>query len=764
MIKHRGKVIVSGLFCITLFCATAGAWTLQKAPIMTKWAAEVDPKNPLPEYPRPQLTRPDWLSLNGIWQFQKGDANDQVPFGKVLSGDILVPFPVESAISGVMQHYDRLWYRRTFSVPAAWKDKQIILHFGAVDYESEVYLNGKSLGIHKGGYDPFSYDITPYLKEGEQELIVRVYDPTEAGGQPRGKQTTAPGGIMYTPTTGIWQTVWLEPISAVSVENIKLVPDLDKLTLTVKVKNAEGVKLAISVKDGGKVVKAVEGDANREIQIPISNPKLWSPEHPFLYNLAISVSKDGKVSDQVGSYFGLRKVELREVNGVKKVFLNGEFVYQVGVLDQGFWPDGIYTQPTEEALKFDIEQMKALGFNMVRKHIKVEPARWYYWTDKLGLLVWQDMPSENSYIGKATPPPLDKEEYQSELRQMVQHLYNVPSIITWVIFNESQGQFDVRDRKERTEKDVAQGRSDTGRLVNMVRELDKTRLINEASGDENFGLADMNDRHSYPPPNCPENKYPNQALFCGEYGGIGYFIKEHSWVDRGSGYANVESGNDLVFMYADFFEKIRKFRDEQGMSGSVYTELTDVMTEVNGFLTYDRVPKCDFALIKKINEFKFVPPTYQPILSTAEQGDQTWKYTTEKPGGPAWQKIDFDDSKWSEGKAGFGQAYKTISNTPWKTPDIWLRRTFDGKELTTEQIANLMIRIYHDDGAEVFINGVQAYANGKTLTAYEYRGLKQAARDAINANGKNVIAIHCANKLGGQHIDAGLYVRVPSQN
>jgi beta-galactosidase/beta-glucuronidase len=367
-------------------------WKLKQGPLLTKWAKQVDPKNVLPDYPRPQLTRASWQNLNGLWQFQPGREGDATPIGKTLSGEILVPFPVESAISGVMEHHDRLWYRRTFTVPAAWSGKQILLHFGAVDYESEVFLNGQSLGVHKGGYDPFTLNLTPHLKgSGPQELIVRVFDPTNAGGQPRGKQSLRPGGIMYTPCSGIWQSVWIEPVAAGGVESLKITPDVDNGQVKITVRPLGEVPadatVTLAVNDGGKDVGRIEGKPGEELVVKVPDAKLWSPDSPHLYDFTATVKAGGKTVDEVGSYFGMRKVTLGEENGVKKILVNGKFTFQIGPLDQGFWPDGIYTQPTEEALKYDIQVTKDLGFNFIRKHIKVEPARWYYWCDKIGLMV-----------------------------------------------------------------------------------------------------------------------------------------------------------------------------------------------------------------------------------------------------------------------------------------------------------------------------------------------------------------------------------------
>ncbi len=396
---------VSATLAVTLLAAVPSqAWTPKRAPLMTRWAAQVDPKRPLPEYPRPQLVRSDWLNLNGIWQYQSGAASDTLPTGKKLSSEILVPYPVESALSGVMEHHDRIWYRRNFTVPAAWKGKQVKLHFGAVDYESEVFVNGKSVGVHRGGYEPFSYDVTRYLKAGgPQELIVRVFDPTDAGGQPRGKQTLKPGGIMYTPTTGIWQTVWMEPVARTAIRSLHMVPDIDKsqIRIAVDAENATAQNSAlVTIKAAGKTVKTVTLKPGVDTAIALPAPKLWSPDSPFLYDVSVVLMNGKTPVDRVGSYFGMRKISVGEVNGVPKLLLNNKFVFQMGPLDQGFWPDGLYTAPTDAALRYDLEMTKKLGFNMTRKHIKVEPARWYYHADKLGLLVWQDMPSPNSYTDK----------------------------------------------------------------------------------------------------------------------------------------------------------------------------------------------------------------------------------------------------------------------------------------------------------------------------------------------------------------------------
>ena len=727
----------------------AQAWVAKKAVLMTQWSSQVDPQKPLPEYPRPQLVRKDWMNLNGIWEYQSGTQGDATPLGQKLSSEICVPYPVESALSGVMEHHDRLWYRRSFTVPTAWKNKQVRLNFGAVDYEAEVFVNGKRLGVHTGGYEAFSYDVTPYLKgTGTQELIVRVFDPTEKGGQPRGKQTNKAAGIMYTPTTGIWQTVWLEPVAKASIQSLHMVPDVDNKLVRLTV-NATGTnaKAVVTIRDSGKVIKTVTLTPGVETSIPLNNPKLWSPEAPFLYDVSVKLMQGKTASDTVGSYFGMRKVSIGDVGGTKKILLNNKFVFEMGVLDQGFWPDGIYTAPTDEALKSDIVMEKQLGYNLVRKHIKIEPARWYYWADKLGILVWQDMPSPNSYDDNH--PPIDKPAYEKQLREVIPMLWNSPAIIMWVVFNESQG------------------RHDTPYIVSLAKKLDPSRPVNRDSGagheDEahDGAVGDIDDVHAYPPPGV-SGPSPTQALVCGEYGSIGYVVKGHVWI---KGDSSVNSPRELEDLYGEFSNKLKQMQDKNGLSAAVVVQITDVETETNGMMTYDRLLKCDPARIALANHFQYPLPTFNTVVPTSETTSQTWKYTFTAP--PAqWTTSSFDDSLWQSGAGGFG-----TQNTPgigklgttWNTPDIWLRHTFNPGPLTAAQIDQLVLHDYHDDSVEVYINGVLAYKQGGFTSSYEFRSLSPEGKAAIKPNADNLIAVHCHQTTGGQYVDVGILQRLPSK-
>ncbi|MGW6754438.1 PA14 domain-containing protein [Streptomyces sp. NPDC055006] len=547
--------------------------------LSTKWADEVGPKNAHPEYPRPQLTRDAWQNLNGEWQFAAAKSGDKPPVGKQLGEKILVPYPVESQLSGIERHEDRMWYRRTFTVPAGWKvgdGKRLQLNFGAVDWQSEVYVNGKKVADHKGGYDKFSADITDALKPGRtQELIVGVYDPTDAqGGEnpPVGKQRLDPSGIWYTPSSGIWQTVWMEPVAADHAADLKITPDVKAGTATVEAKGVrDGVPVTATAYDGKRRVATASGVTGAPLTLKIDKAHLWSPDDPFLYNLKVNVGKDS-----VGSYFGMRSISVEKVNGTPRTLLNGKPVFMMATLDQGFWPDGLHTAPTDEALAYDLKMHKQMGFNSVRKHIKVEPDRWFYWADKLGLMVWQDMPAMS-----AAPDAAARAEYEREMKTMIDQHSSHPSVVMWVTFNEGWGQYDV------------------GRIAEQAKAWDPTRLVNNMSGlnlGADGGTGDIMDEHGYPSPALPPHPDGKRALVSGEYGGLGLAVPGHAWAVQQS-YVDVDPAK-YTDDYLARLAEVHKLAC-QGSNGAVYTQISDVEGELNGLMTYDRkIVKPDVKRVK----------------------------------------------------------------------------------------------------------------------------------------------------------------------
>ena len=570
--------------------------------LKTRWAAEITPENVWKEYPRPQMERADWLNLNGLWDYAicpKGQWVDKY------DGKILVPFCIESALSGVQKYVGKdneLWYQREFEVPSKWKGKRVLLHFGAVDWKCDVWVNDIKVGSHTGGYTPFSIDITQALKKKGNVMKVRVWDPTDQGEQPCGKQHVKPHGIWYTPVTGIWQTVWLEPVNENHIVDLKIVPDIDNHKVTVKPEIANQSSenmLVIKVYRGNELGDIIESEAKSidfdEIEVGMPDDiTLWTPETPFFYNMQVTLYQGNKVVDQVASYFAMRKFSTaKDENGIVRLQLNNEPIFMFGPLDQGWWCDGLYTAPCDEALAYDIQKTKDFGFNMIRKHVKVEPARWYYHCDRLGVIVWQDMPSGGRGPGWVTDRYFDgslsardaasESTYKKEWKEIIDYLYSVPSIGVWVPFNESWGQFK------------------TPEIVEWTKSYDPSRLVNPASGGNHYPVGDILDIHNYPEPDMYFYD-AGRANVLGEYGGIGRKVEGHTWVpSTGWGYVEYDTEEKVTDTYVEYANMLLNLIP-RGFSAAVYTQTTDCEVELNGLMTYDReVIKLNEQRLREIN-------------------------------------------------------------------------------------------------------------------------------------------------------------------
>ncbi|MFZ5431505.1 MAG: glycoside hydrolase family 2 protein [Bacteroidota bacterium] len=579
--------------------ANAQEWKPAGDKIKTAWAEKIDPSNPLPEYPRPQMIRDQWLNLNGLWDYAIVARGNSSP--SAFDGKILVPFAVESSLSGVEKRVGQnqeLWYHRTFTVPATWKNKKVVLHFGAVDWRADVWINDVKVGQHEGGYTPFQFDITPFLsKTSVQKLVVKVWDPTDRGYQPRGKQVERPQGIWYTPVTGIWQTVWLEPVDQAYITHLKTIPNIDGNNITV-LASTEGTNtndiIEVKVLDNGKVVGTGRAAAGQEVLVSVPDAKLWSPDSPFLYDMEVAIVRNGVATDRLKSYFGMRKISTgRDSNGIVRLQLNNKDYFQFGPLDQGWWPDGLYTAPTDEALLYDIKKTKDFGFNMIRKHVKVEPARWYYHCDREGILVWQDMPNgdrspqwqmRNYFNGLELVRSAKSEaNFRKEWKEIMDLCISNPSVVVWVPFNEAWGQFKTEE------------------ITEWTKDYDPSRLVNPASGGNHYDVGDMIDMHNYPEPRMGlfDSKRSNVL---GEYGGIGLVLQDHLWEkDRNWGYVQYKTSEEATKAYIDMANQLKELIPF-GYSAAVYTQTTDVEVEVNGLLTYDRkIIKLNEAQIRKVN-------------------------------------------------------------------------------------------------------------------------------------------------------------------
>ncbi|MER6693553.1 LamG-like jellyroll fold domain-containing protein [Streptomyces minutiscleroticus] len=620
--------------------------------LTTPWGDKLDEKNPLPEYPRPQQVRDRWKNLNGTWQFSAAEAGETPVFGRKLDERITVPFPVESQLSGIERHEDHMFYRRLVDVPKNWKvgrgdrDNRLKLNFGAVDYRARVWVNGKKVAEHTGGYTAFSADVTDALKgTGPQEVVVAVTD-TGGDNQPKGKQSTRPGGIVYTQSSGIWQTVWMEPVARVSVDDVVTTPDIGTGSLAVTVRSdgaSAGARVEAVARDArGRVVGRVTGAANEQLRLPVARQHLWSPDDPYLYDLDVTLT-DGRSTDEVAGYFGMREVGIEKVGGYPKLVLNGKPVFSLATLDQGFWPDGLYTPPSDDALAFDLEAHKKLGFNAVRKHIKVESPRWFYHADRLGLLVWQD------FVSSTTTDETGQRAFVDQGMEMMRQHHDAPSVIGWIVFNEGWGEWN---------------REATGRLAESVKAADPSRIVNAHSGVNccdskgDSGKGDIIDHHDYTNTDPP---FPDgeRAAMDGEHGGFTLRTPGHMWPGAPTViYSGVADKEALTRKYVENTEKY--YLDQAGaeLSGSVYTQISDLENELNGLYTYDRREiKVDPVRVREVN-LKVIAAGAAAGGREALKGGGHWSLdegagTTAKDEGPNGRPLTLSEgTAWTTGVSG----------------------------------------------------------------------------------------------------------------
>lgn len=761
--------------------SNAQRWTPVNAPILTDFGESINPKKVLQEHPRPQMVREDWKNLNGLWDYAitpKSSTAIPDPQGK-----ILVPFCLEAPLSGVQKHLktdEYLWYFNQFSIPGKWKKKKVLLHFGAVDWECEVWVNDELVGTHQGGYIPFNFDITGAIKPGgKQSLRVRVSDPRGGIFTSNGKQ--ANNTIFYETVSGIWQTVWLEPVPEVSIESLKIEPDVDKGQAGISAVlsgDSKGYELKVVALENEDPILENWGEAGETVMLKLDNPRLWSPESPFLYGLEVSLMKNERMVDKVSGYFGMRKIHVEKLDGFNKILLNNEEVFQYGPLDQSYWPGSVLTPPSDEAISWEIGYLKDIGINMVRLHITSNPDRWYYHCDRMGLLVWQDFVCAR---GRGIINEASSKRWVEEQKSMVDALYNHPSIVMWVLFNESWGQHK------------------TSQLTDLFMEYDPTRLFSVASGWNDLENAGhIRDVHDYTfHPSIPiGSEEPHRAVLLGECGGQNVIVGPNNWSrkpyseyetpkkgDRRYQWGNGMSpgalmdeetvvemkrgtftqGENFAVRYEEFIDGIRMLKNE-GLCGAVFTQMTDMKNEQNGFLSFDRkVSKMDESRFRGIHEKLYTdPPGEKPVIHAYSGKAEIWKFEMQEPA-EGWTHPDFDDSGWRTGQAPFGNTSDYEYHTAWNTEALYLRKNFH-LDKVPDQLA-LKTYIYGFMYRE--ISTLQVYLNGELIKSTLDRNRNQELRTStillsgkameLLKAGENSIAIEADfSQVPSRFLDIGL--------
>ncbi len=745
MYLNLKKLIFASCLSI-LFLATNAQYRQQLVTIASPWASQINETNAWQEYPRPQLVREEWKNINGLWDYAVTNKGEKRPSN--FHGKILVPYSIESSLSGVqkaLSPMQELWYDKEVNIPTDWKGKNVILHFGAVDYQSDLYVNGKHVGQHTGGSDPFSYDITPFLSSATtQRISLKVFDPTDTDMQPRGKQSLNPKGFWYTAVSGIWQTVWMEPVNATRVSVLNPVSDIDNGTITLNsnLSNSLGnEKMELQIFYHGNQINKTVVPYQSALKIAIEDAQLWSPEHPNLYQIKLKITRNGKELDKISSYFAMRKISLgKDHNGFTRLALNNEPYFQWGTLDQGWWPESLLTPPSDEAMKFDMEMVKRMGFNMIRKHIKVEPARYYYHADTMGLLLWQDMPSgflglndEDQHVkfdaAKDWDRPKDSAmSFKEEWKSIIDNLRFFSSIVVWVPFNEGWGQFQTKE------------------ITDWTINYDKDRLVDATSGWTDRGVGHMFDAHQYPGPSMePTGQNQGRAIVLGEFGGLGWPIKGNLWNEDKKNWGYRTYFDKSIF-HKEFSKVINNLYPllSKGLSAAIYTQTSDVEAEVNGLITYDRkFQKISDAEMKKLSEPLYASVNKATFIINDSEEEKATLFVSRTEPSKKWNLHNPFEPEFSAHEG----PYKLS-----KGEGLWAINSF----VVEDKLERIALKLFAQGDLKIFLNGTEIY-NNRIITKRHYDEFNLSNYQNLLKEGKNIIGFELKNSEPNTQFDFGLY-------